>query len=436
MRRNPLLGMVAGLGAVTLVLAGCSGTSDPGSSGDSTTSGGGERTTLSMWYHGAGNPTEAAVVQEQIDDFNASQDQYTVELQSFPQESYNDSVVAAAVAGDLPCLLDMDGPNVPNWAWGGYVQPISIDQATLDRWLPSATGRWQDKLYAIGYWEAAIGLYARASVLDGYGIRIPTIDDPWSKDEFMAALKTIKDSGDYKYAIDLGVNDVGEWYPYAFSPQLQSFGGDLIDRSTYLTADGALNGPEAIAWGDWWQSLFTDGYAATTEQDGNPEFLEGTAALQLNGNWGGVDAIKKYGDDMLFLPMPDFGKGPVIGGQSWMFGISTDCDNVEGANAYLNFSTQDKYVAEFSNAIGLIPTTDAAAAMTENYKPGGALEVFKKYSEKFVVIRPPTPAYSVISSVFTKAAEDIKNGADVKSTLDQAVSEIDADIQANDGYGF
>lgn len=433
MRRNPWLGMVAGLGTVTLVLAGCGSSTDDGDAGSS---GGGEKTTLSLWYHGAGNPAESAVVESQISDFNASQDEYEVVLESFPQASYNDSVVAAAVAGDLPCLLDMDGPIVPNWAWAGYVQPIEIDPATVDRWLPSATGSWQDELYAIGYWDAATGIYALKSVLDGYGIRIPTTDSPWTKDEFMAALETIKASGDFDYALDLGVNDIGEWYPYAYSPQLQSFGGDLIDRETYLTAEGALNGPEAIAWGEWWQSLFTEGYAATTEQDGNPEFLEGTVALQLNGNWGGVQALEKFGDDMLFLPPPDLGAGPVIGGQSWMFGISSSCEHVDGANAYLNFSTQDSYVAEFTNAIGLIPTTDEAAAMTESYKPGGALEVFKEYSESFAVIRPPTPAYSVISSVFTKAAEDIKNGADVKATLDQAVSEIDSDIAANDGYGY
>ncbi|MCL3861054.1 extracellular solute-binding protein [Actinotalea sp. K2] len=433
MRRNPWLGIVAGLGAVTLTLAGC-GSSD-GSTDDGGAGGNGGLSTLKLWYHGAGNDAERTVVEQQIADFNASQEDYEVVLESFPQASYNDSVVAAAVAGDLPCLLDMDGPIVPNWAWGGYVQPIEVDQAILDTWLPSAMGYYQDDLYAIGYWDAAIGMYARQSVLDTYDIRIPTSDDPWSGEEFEAILQTITEGGEFDYALDLGVNDVSEWYPYAFSPQLQSFGGDLIDRDTYLTAKGALNGPEALEWGNWWQGLFEKGYASTTEQDGNPEFLEGRVALQLNGNWGGVQALEEFGDDMLFLPMPDFGEGPVIGGQSWMFGISATCEHPEGANAYINFSLKDEYVADFTTALGLIPTTEAAAAMTEYYQPGGALEPFKEYSERFALIRPPTPAYSVISSVFTKAAEDIKNGADVKATLDQAVAEIDADIAANDGYG-
>ena len=49
--------------------------------------------------------------------------------------------------------------------------------------------------------------------------------------------------------------DKGEWYPYAFLPFLWSFGGDLVDRSTYQTAEGALNGDAAIEWGEWFQGL-------------------------------------------------------------------------------------------------------------------------------------------------------------------------------------
>ena len=41
----------------------------------------------------------------------------------------------------------------------------------------------------------------------------------------------------------------GEWYPYAFSPLLQSFGGDIVDRSTYKSAEGALNSDAALAFG-------------------------------------------------------------------------------------------------------------------------------------------------------------------------------------------
>ncbi len=56
--------------------------------------------------------------------------------------------------------------------------------------------------------------------------------------------------------------NTGEWWPYAYSPFLQSFGGDLINRTDYKRADGVLNGPEALAWAKWFHSLVTDGYMA------------------------------------------------------------------------------------------------------------------------------------------------------------------------------
>lgn len=393
------------------------------------------QTELTMWYHGAGNKVEGSIVHQIIDDFNASQSDWTVALQSFPQAAYNDSVTAAALAGNLPDILDMDGPNMPNWAWAGYIQPLNIDQSVIANFLPGTKGIYDGKLYSIGLWDAAIAPYTRQSTLDTLGLRTPTLDNPWSKDEFMAALKAAKESGKFDYAFDPGMAWTGEWYPYAFSPFLQSFGGDIVDRSSYMTAEGALNGPEAIAFGNWWQSLFKDGYAAATQDpaDRDSGFINGKYAFSWNGNWAAVAAMAKV-DDLVFLPAPDFGHGPKIGGASWQFGVSATSAHPDGAAAFIQFALQDKYLAAFSDGIGLIPATTTAAAMTKNYAPGGPLAVYFGYSAKEAVLRPVTPGYVVESKVFEKAVTDIAHGADVADTLDGAVDEINADIEKNDGY--
>jgi len=393
-------------------------------------------TTLSMWYHGAGSDVEGKLINQVIDDFNASQSDWKVELQSFPQAVYNDSVTAAALAGNLPDILDVDGPNMPNWAWAGYMQPLKIDESKIANFLPGTKGIWNGQLYSIGLWDAAISLVTRKSYLDELGLRVPTLDQPWTKDEFMDAVKKAKDSGKFKYALDLGTAWTGEWYPYAFSPFLQSFGGDIVDRSTYKTAEGALNGEAAIAWGNWWQSLFTDGYAQATQDpaDRDNGFNSGAYAFSWNGNWAALGTLAAY-SDTLFLPAPDFGKGPKIGAASWQFGVSAKSAHPEGAAAFIEFALQDKYLAAFSNGIGLIPATPSAAELVDNYKPGGPLHVFFDYSNKTGLVRPVTPGYVVQAKVFEKAAADIAKGADVEATLDAAVDEINADIEKNNGYG-
>lgn len=394
------------------------------------------QTTLSMWYHGAGNEVEAKIVEQIIADFNASQADWKVEMQSFPQAAYNDSVVAGALAGNLPDILDVDGPVMPNWAWSGYMQPLPIDEAVIANFLPGPKGYWDGKLYSIGLWDAAVALVTRQSTLDELGLRTPTLDQPWTGEEFMAALEAAKASGKFEYSFDPGMAWTGEWYPYAFSPFLQSFGGDIVDRSTYKTAEGALNGDAALAFGAWWQSLFTNGYAQASQDpaDRDSGFAAGKYAFSWNGNWAALGALSAF-DDTVFLPAPDFGNGPKIGAASWQFGIAASSKHPEGAAAFIQFALQDKYLAAFSNGIGLIPATATAAAMTENYKEGGPMAVFFDLTKAQALVRPVTPGYVVQAKVFEKALADIANGADVADTLDAAVDEINADIEKNGGYG-
>ena len=395
------------------------------------------QTEIGMWYHGAGNEVESRLITQIVDDFNSSQSDYTVTLESFPQGSYNDSVTAGALAGNLPCILDVDGPVMPNWAWSGYMQPLAIDAGVIADFLPGTKGVWDGKLYSIGLWDAAVSLYARRSDLEEWGLRTPTLEQPWNMEEFMAALDAAKASGRYEYAFDPGMAWTGEWYPYAFSPFLQSFGGDIVNRDGYKSAEGALNGDAAIAFGEWWQALFAEGYAPGTSQDPadrDAGFNEGKYAFSWNGNWAAVPTLAAV-EDVVFLPAPDVGNGGTIGAGSWQFGVSSTCDAPEGANAFIEFALQDAYLAAFSDGIGLIPSTTSAAAMTKNYAAGGPLEVYFGLSEKQALVRPVTPGYVVAAKVFEKALADIANGADVADTLDAAVDEIDADIARNSGYG-
>jgi multiple sugar transport system substrate-binding protein len=394
------------------------------------------QTILSMWYHGAGNEGEAKVLNQIISDFNASQTDWKVELQSFPQAAYNDSVVAGALAGNLPDILDVDGPVMPNWAWAGYMQPLQIDESKIANFLPGPKGVWDGKLYSIGLWDAAVALVTRKSTLEELKLRTPTLDAPWTLDEFNGAMAAAKAAGKWEYALDLGMAWTGEWYPYAFSPFLQSFGGDLVDRSTYQTAEGVLNGDAGMAFGTWWQGLFTSGYAQATQDpaDRDNGFGAGKYAFSWNGNWAALGALKAF-DDTVFLPAPDFGAGAKIGAASWQFGVSAKSQHADGASKFIEFALQDKYMADFANTTGLIPATASAAAMTENYKEGGPLAVYYAMTKADALVRPVTPGYVVEAKVFEKALADIANGADVAATLDAATDEINADIEKNQGYG-
>jgi len=413
-------------------LVACS--SDSSGSGATST---GDVTTLKLWTHNGGNAVELAVNKKVVDDFNASQTKYKVELQSFPQAAYNDAVTAAAAAKKLPCIMDIDGPNVPNWAWAGYLEPLELPDEVFAKQLPSTLGTVDDKVYSFGHYDVAMNLTARKSALTANGIRIPTVDEPWTGEEFDAALAKIKAGGKFKYPLDLGTAGTGEWIPYAYSPLLQSFGGDLVNRTDYKSAEGVLNGPEALEWATWFRGTVTKGYAQQKSgKDSTVDFVNGKTAIMWTGSWAADAVTKKYGNDVVFLPPPDFGNGPKIGGASWQWGLSSACGDKDGAREYLRFSAQPTYYVEYAKALGLIPANTDAAASVPNFAPGGKYRVFLELSQRFAEVRPVTPAYPYISSTFQKAASDILAGGDAQKILDKAASDIDNNIKSNGNYAF
>jgi multiple sugar transport system substrate-binding protein len=158
--------------------------------------------------------------------------------------------------------------------------------------------------------------------------------------------------------------------------------------------------------------------------------------MLYNGTWTAVDLRKKFADDVVFMPPPDLGTGPKIGGASWQWGMSADCPAQEGALEFLRFSATDEYRVLYAKELSLIPVTETAAAEVENYAPGGKYRVFYDLADRFAELRPVTPAYPFISSTFQKAYADILSGGDPETVLDKAVADIDNNIQQNGGYEF
>ena len=125
-----------------------------------------------------------------------------------------------------------------------------------------------------------------------------------------------------------------------------------------------LNGPEAVAFGEWLQKLVTDGYIPGPSQspaDRETGFIDGRYGLQWNGIWAANTAIEALGDDVVFLPAPDFGNGPTIGAGSWQWAVSASCENPEGAQEWIEFLLAPERIAEIADAQNVIPASEEAA---------------------------------------------------------------------------
>lgn len=400
----------------------------------------GEAVTVDVWFH-SGKGEERDVLDAQVTDFNAMQDEIQINAVQLPEGSYNDQVNAAALAGDLPCLLDFDGPFVYNYAWSGYLSPIDgyvSDDLKAD-FLPSIInqGTYGGNLYSLGTFDSGLAIWGNKSYLDAAGVRIPTgIDDAWSKEEFVDALEKLQALDEVEYAIDFKMNyGAGEWFTYGFSPLMQSFGGDLIDRSDYQSADGVLNSPESVEALTFFQSLFEDGYAEASQAGDDCFYGSKTCALSWVGHWMWGPHSEGLGEDAILIPMPDFGNGAVTGMGSWNWGLTSSCEHPDAAWEFLSFLISPEEILHMTNANGAVPARKSAYAQSELFVEDGQLNVFIQQLDGGVALeRPVTPAYPVITTAYAEAINNIVAGADVQDELDKAVEKIDQDIEDNQGY--
>jgi multiple sugar transport system substrate-binding protein len=415
-----------------LALARC----DTGTEADRAT---GSVATLTVWFH-SGQPGERETIEAQVSRFNASQQDVRVQLTILPERSYNAQVQSAAVAGELPDLLEFDGPYLYRYVWQGELVPLDdlLDPEIRADLLPTivAQGTFAGKLYSVGTFDSGLALYARRSRLEEVGVRIPASPAAaWTVEEFEAALAALARADGDGAVLDLKLNYPGEWLTYAFSPVIQSAGGDLIERDRHQSASGVLNGPAARKALRHVQTWFEKGFVDPNVDDA--AFTGGRVTLSWVGHWEFSRYDAHVGNDLALVPLPDFGTGTKTGQGSWNWGVTTSCRQPEQAVRFLEFLLRPEEVLAMANANGAVPATRAAIGRSPLYGKGGPLRLFvDQLAGGFAVPRPRTPAYPVITSAFQRAFLDIRHGTDVGAALDKAVAAIDRDIEDNRGYPF
>ncbi len=400
-----------------------------------------EAATLKLMFQG--DPYEVKVITETAKKFEAANPGTTIELINTPHDAYNEKVGAAVSANSLPDIMQLDAPFLANYVWSGFIQPIGpfIDKAVLDDMTASnvAQGTYpvDKQLYALGLTDSTVALYASRKQLTDLGVRIPTsVEDAWTKDEFEALLTKLSTTPGVKWPLDLfrSYGTKTEWITYAYEPVLESFGCDLIDRTTWK-AEGTLDGDTCVEAAKLMQSWVQKGWVVPQSAGGNQFYAEGRpAALAWGGHWFYAEAHSQLGDDVVVVPLPKFGEKGASPNGTWIYAITKNASDPALAGKFLSFMLQDPdYRAAYREHAGF-PGLKSFAADSPLYAQGGAMALAFEQASKSAVPRPPHPAYPTITLAFQKAMNNIFDGADAKDELSKAAKEIDADIEDNDGY--
>jgi multiple sugar transport system substrate-binding protein len=296
---------------------------------------------ITAWFHDSGvNTSEARILRDQVNAFNAAEQQVQVKLITLPVGDYATQVQAAAAHGGLPDILDFDGPNLYNYAWSGKLKPIDscVSQSLRADLLPSliAQGTYAKRLWGIGTFDSGLGLFVRPSVLTEAGIRIPSgTADAWTADEFTTVLQRLRQAG-FERPLDLQLDEPNpEWYTYGFAPAVWSAGGDLIDRANYHTVNGFLNGPGAVKAFSFLQRWFSEGYVDRNAT--GDSFEDNRSPISWIGHWFYDRYAAAFPGDLRIVPLPNFGERTATDSGSWQWGITSNATDGDAVWRFLQF---------------------------------------------------------------------------------------------------
>ncbi len=387
---------------------------------------------LDVWVH-TDNQEVILLRKDQVARFNARHSRINITMVSIPKGTYGAQITAATRTGTLPDIIELDGPSLASFAARGALMKLDkiLTTTTREDILPAVfeQGMYQGRLYSVAETSNSHLLYARRSLLESVGYRIPVdLREAWTLDEFEKLLALILKSGVYSSAIDIGLNNLDRSLTATLYPMLLSAGGAVIDEQAPYQIDGVLNSARNIAFLTRVQHWVEQGYIDNNSD--HKAFSGGRVALA----WAGLNKYAsyktQYGDDLIVVPAPDFGFGSQYVQQSWGWGVTRNCEDTQAAMRFLEFLFLPEEVQLTAQASGILPGTHSALA---NY---GAVSdsplitsLISAHQRGTISSQLKSPLYPAIDNVFQKAFIRIRNGVPVASALETAVVAADQQRQ-------
>jgi multiple sugar transport system substrate-binding protein len=135
-----------------------------------------------------------------------------------------------------------------------------------------------------------------------------------------------------------------------------------------------------------------------------------------------------------YAPYPYFKNGkPVTPTGSWSLGINKYSKNKQAAMKLIKFLTLTPACVDWFYMDGHLPTNKNTFTAIDNdskFKewPFNVFDLLTYESNNTAVPRPMTPGYLEYESILTNAFDDIRNGADIDTTLSNTEDQIDRSL--------
>lgn len=391
----------------------------------------GEAVKLKLWAHETAETPEGKVYEELVKQFNENnKGKIEVELTLIARTGdaggYDDKINAAITNSDMPDVYTIDGPTVSAHADAGVIVPIEeyFDEADLADFNPDIIqqGTYDGELYTVGTFDSSVCLYYNKDMFEAAGITPAEKDQPWTWDEFYEAAKKLTKDG--VFGANLGLNDQGEWFTYAYLPLIQSGDGNIVSEDGEETADGYLNGAATVDALTFIKKLVDEGIVSATPEDYT--FPKGSSAMTLSGPWE-VSTLADYPEiNWGTMPYPIKEEGATAASPcgSWTYGVSKDCpeENRAAAAELIKWLSATDSGVKMFEAISMPPARQSAFAKIDAFQEA-PLDVINYQMANTAIARPTVVNYPILSDLFAKAVGNVATGMEVQQALDDAVEQ-------------
>ncbi|PPG07135.1 MULTISPECIES: extracellular solute-binding protein [unclassified Rathayibacter] len=331
-------------GGLLLPLAACSSGSDSGDAGGDSA--------LTVMIGSSGDAETTAVT----DAVNAWGEQNSTTVDVVAASDLTQQLGQGFSGGNPPDLFYMSWDQFQTYASNRYLEPYAQDAGNADAFYPALRDAfsYDDRFYCEPKDFSTLGLVINTDLWAAAGLTDADVPTDWASLESAATKLTAN-----------GVTGLSFGAEYArIGTFMNQAGGSLLSEDgTTVTADT----PENVAGLTEVKTLLTDGvlkFPAALDSGWSGEaFGKGAAAMVIEGPWINGALAADYPDvdyRVAELPAGPGGKSTFTFSNCW--GVPVGSATAEKTESLVSALTSDEQQLAFSDAFGVIPSTETGAA--------------------------------------------------------------------------
>lgn len=378
-----------------------------------------------------------------IAEFEKQNPDIKVNIEMLPTKNLLEVVEVRLGSGEkVPDVFFVDAPMVTAYSVKQYLEPLAkyFTEEELAQYVDVCREYCtvDDVLYAIPFVNSSQVLYYNTRMFDEAGIphlsKDPADRLTWEEVVEIAKKLTIDEDGDGNPEVfGLGIAQISR--PFQMLTMPESLGGQPIGDDGTVT--GVLTTDAWIQACQFIQDLFNTWNVSpkgVSASDMLAYFVSERVAMLIGPDYNYLSYSQTDGMTWDYAPYPYFADGvPVTPTGSWSLGINSNSDHKDAAAKLIRFLTLNPVCIEWFKMDGHLPSNKTTLEFINSDPaydewPNTIFDLLQYESQNTAIPRPLSPGYLEYENMLTTAFEDIRNGADIRSTLEQAEVRIDRAI--------